>query len=93
MNRRDRQIEHIAQKHLCVETLVTRNVDGQDFHDLSVWKLREALRAAYAAGMEAAAQHCQQSDEARALRQVKMTRAPADDAVEARMRRWHSPWR
>ena len=77
MNRRDVILEVIAQQHLRVETLVTRNVDGQDFHDnLSVWKLREALHAAYAAGMEAVAQHGQHSDEARALRQVEMTRAP-----------------
>ena len=76
LNRRDVILEVIAQQHLRVDTLVTRNSDGQDFYDVPVWRLREALRAAYAAGMEAAAQHGQHTDEARALRQVEMTRAP-----------------
>ena len=76
MNQRDVILEVIAQQHLRVDTLVTRHVDGQDFHDLSVWKLRNAVRAAYTAGMEAAARHCQHTDEARALRQVETQRAP-----------------
>jgi hypothetical protein len=73
MNRRDEQLDAIAQQHLRVETLA--QLDAV-LDDLLVWKLRNALRAAYAAGMEAAARHCQHSDEARALRQVEMTRAP-----------------
>lgn len=43
----------IAQQYLGIETLETRNRDGLDFHDVAVWKVREALEAAYAAGQAA----------------------------------------
>ena len=33
----------IAQKHLFIETLETRNSDRLDFHDVAVWNVREAL--------------------------------------------------
>ena len=42
----------IAQKHLGVDTLDTRNSDRLDFHDVSVWEIKEALRAAFMAGLE-----------------------------------------
>ena len=45
------EIERIARDVLGVETLETRKSDGLDFHDLAVWKLREALADAYMAGM------------------------------------------
>jgi len=58
---------------------------------------RDAALAAVAAAAAAADRRLRRAaaerDEARALRQVETQRAPADDAVEARMRRWHSPWR
>lgn len=44
----------IAQRILRVETLETRNSDSQDFHDIAVWTLREALEAAFEAGKAAA---------------------------------------
>ena len=44
----------IAQKHLHLETLETRNSDGLDFHDAAVWSIRCALEDAYAAGLAAA---------------------------------------
>lgn len=44
----------IAQEILNIETLVTRNSDELDFHEVSVWSLREALRAAYEAGAASA---------------------------------------
>jgi hypothetical protein len=31
--------------------LETRNSDSLDFHDVAVWTLREALQAAYVAGV------------------------------------------
>jgi hypothetical protein len=46
-----RTIDQIAKDVLGIETLETRNSDSLDFHDLAVWKIREALAAAYAAGM------------------------------------------
>ena len=40
----------IAAEHFRLETLETRNCDGLDFHDASVWSIRAALEAAFAAG-------------------------------------------
>ena len=42
----------IAQKHLFIETLETRNSDRLDFHDVAVWSVRDALEAAFKAGVE-----------------------------------------
>jgi hypothetical protein len=44
------QVEAIAKKHLGLETLEARNMDSLDFHELSVWQVRDALLAAYEAG-------------------------------------------
>jgi len=45
----------IALKHFPnIETLETRNSDVLDFHDVSIWSIRDALAAAYAAGQTAA---------------------------------------
>lgn len=44
----------IAQQHLNVETLATRNSDSLDFHDVSVWGIQAALEAAFAAGKASA---------------------------------------
>jgi hypothetical protein len=43
-------IETIAKEHLQLETLETRYADRLDFHDLAVWRIREALQAAHDAG-------------------------------------------
>lgn len=42
----------IAQKHLFIETLETRHSDRLDFHDVAVWNVRDALEAAFKAGVE-----------------------------------------
>ena len=42
----------IAQKHLGIETLETRRSDSLDFHDTAVWCIRDALEAAFKAGVE-----------------------------------------
>ena len=42
----------IAHKHLGIETLETRKSDGLDFHDSAVWCIRDALEAAFKAGVE-----------------------------------------
>jgi len=52
--KRDREIAAIAQERLGFDTLATRNSDALDFRDVAVWSVREALEAAYAAGMAAA---------------------------------------
>jgi hypothetical protein len=44
----------IAINHFFVETLETRNSDSLDFHEVSVWAIRSALEAAFAAGQTAA---------------------------------------
>jgi hypothetical protein len=43
----------IAKEILDLETLETRNMDSLDFHELSVWEIREALEAAYNEGRKA----------------------------------------
>jgi hypothetical protein len=52
MNTIETLLTQIAQTHLGVQTLETRNSDSLDFHDVAVWSLREALAAAYKAGAE-----------------------------------------
>ena len=46
-------INAIAAEHLGIKTLEERYVDSLDFHDLSVWLIRDALEAAYEAGRSA----------------------------------------
>ena len=46
-------LEQIALKHFFIETLETQHSDRLDFHDVSVWSIKSALEAAYAAGIEA----------------------------------------
>lgn len=41
----------IAQTHLSIEALETRNRDSLDFHEVGVWCVRDALQAAYDAGL------------------------------------------
>ena len=45
----------IARSRLDIETLLTRNSDALDFHDVSVWGVKQALRDAYSAGLAASA--------------------------------------
>ena len=46
-----KELEYIALKYLDIVTLETQNSDRLDFHELSVWEIKEALKAAYNAGM------------------------------------------
>ena len=43
----------IAQRHLGVETLETRNSDSLDFYDIAVWSIKDALDAAFESGRKA----------------------------------------
>jgi len=52
MNPIDQLLTRIAQQHLRIDTLETRKSDGLDFHDVAVWGVREALEAAFNAGVE-----------------------------------------
>jgi hypothetical protein len=52
--RRDDAIEAIARNILEIETLAERKSDSLDFHEVSVWGLRDALLAAYELGLAAA---------------------------------------
>ncbi len=50
MNTIDRLLTQIAQQHLGIQTLEAQNADRLDFHDVAVWSLHDALRAAFEAG-------------------------------------------
>ena len=52
--KRDEAIEAIARNILEIETLAERKSDSLDFHEVSVWGLRDALLAAYELGLAAA---------------------------------------
>ena len=45
----------LAKEILDIDTLETRNSDGLDFHEVSVWDIRDALKAAFESGRKAAA--------------------------------------
>jgi hypothetical protein len=51
---RDRMLAAIAREVLGIRTLETRNSDRLDFHEVTIWSLKEALRRAYSAGYEQA---------------------------------------
>ncbi|MCA3238168.1 MAG: hypothetical protein ING32_08230 [Curvibacter sp.] len=52
MSKIEQLLTDIAQDKLGIETLETRKSDGLDFHDVAVWCLRDALEAAFNAGVE-----------------------------------------
>ena len=52
---RDALLLTLAERHLFVETLETRNSDHLDFNEHAVWAIRSALEAAFEAGRCAAA--------------------------------------
>ena len=52
MSKLETLLTQIAQQHLGIETLQTRRSDSLDFHDVAVWCVRDALGAAFKAGIE-----------------------------------------
>ena len=52
---RDALLLALAERHLFVETLETRNADHLDFNEHAVWAIRSVLEAAFKAGRCAAA--------------------------------------
>lgn len=53
MNRSHQILSSIAREHLGITTLTTRHSDGLDFHDVAVWQVQAALKAAFEAGSNA----------------------------------------
>jgi hypothetical protein len=51
MKHRTRTFIEIASKHLNIPTLRTRKSDRLDFHEVSVWAVRSALKAAFDEGV------------------------------------------
>jgi hypothetical protein len=52
MRRTNELLTRIAQRTLHIETLAPQGSDRLDFHEVSVESLRDALQAAYDAGLE-----------------------------------------
>ena len=52
MSKLEQLLTQIAQSKLGIEILETRKSDSLDFHDVAVWCLRDALEAAFNAGVE-----------------------------------------
>ena len=50
----DDLLTEITREHLAIQTLETRNSDWLDFHDVSVWGVKNALKKAFDAGSNAA---------------------------------------
>lgn len=48
------RLTQIAQIHLGLETLEERRSDSLDFHEVSVWSVKDALQAAFEAVQAAA---------------------------------------
>lgn len=50
----DPKVQKEIEKRICnelgLETLETRNSDGLDFHEISVWALRKIIEDVYAEG-------------------------------------------
>jgi hypothetical protein len=53
MKRPDPILAAIAREHLFIPTLETRRADSLDFHDVAVWQVEAALKAAFDAGKNA----------------------------------------
>ena len=51
-NDMNRALEEIAAKILSIPTLEARRSDQLDFHEVSVWSVKEALEAAFALGRD-----------------------------------------
>lgn len=55
MTAKDKLIAEIAQRHLLIDTLETRNNDSEDFYEVAVWCIKAALQEAFEAGLNASA--------------------------------------
>lgn len=48
----EKELLKIAQTILNLETLEIRNCDSLDFHEIAVWRIKDALEAAYKKGQK-----------------------------------------
>ena len=66
MNPTEQLLTQIAREHLHIDTLKTRRADSLDFHDVAVWCVRDALEAAFNAGVAHAqkAKHAKKATQA-----------------------------
>jgi hypothetical protein len=70
----------IARDHLGIPTLETRRSDSLDFHDIAVWRVHDALQAAYMAGAKVASE---QAKPLRAACRMVIDRWEHGDLAEA----------
>jgi hypothetical protein len=52
MTRKEQELQEIAKLLMGLETLKTSEDEEKNFPTISIWKIRNALEAAYAAGMQ-----------------------------------------
>jgi hypothetical protein len=52
MKQRKPNLRGIAREHLNIPTLKTRRSDSLDFHNVAVWQVKAALKAAFDAGVQ-----------------------------------------
>jgi len=62
MNHRNRIFSEIASKHLNIPALQIRKSDNLDFHEVSVWAVRSALKAAFDEGARSAGKKAEPQD-------------------------------
>ncbi len=55
-------LDGIAREHLLIPTLETRRADSLDFHDVAVWQIEAALKAAFDAGVRSADKNAEPQD-------------------------------
>jgi hypothetical protein len=62
MKQSDQILSDIAREHLLIPTLEIRRGDSLDFHDVAVWQVEAALKAAFDAGSWCADKNAESQD-------------------------------
>ena len=52
MSHKEEQLAAVAKEVFGVESLETKNRDSEDFHEVAVWDLKQALEKAFQLGVE-----------------------------------------
>jgi hypothetical protein len=73
MKRPDPILDGIAREHLLIPTLETQRADNLDFHNVAVWQVEVALKAAFDAGVR--------SRDTQVEPQIAQREEPVHDAV------------
>ena len=58
-------LDGIAREHLLIPTLESRRADSLDFHDVAVWQVEAALKAAFDAGVRSGRTNTERQSELR----------------------------